>query len=127
MLNISIKGDNMELTEAIVSALEKKIGTLDKYLAHLGTPQEARVEVGKTTTHHKKGRLFRVEVNLRLPVSTGLIRAEATSFRLYDAVDLVKEELKKEISNILGTKRTATMKGARRAKTLGTETELARE
>ncbi len=123
MLNVILKGTNIELTDAIVAAIQKKIGMLDKYLAHMGTPKEIRVEVGKTTHHHKKGRVFRVEVNLRLPAH--LLRAEATSYKLYDAIDLAKDEVKREISKVVGTHRDALRKGVRRLKELGNESDLA--
>jgi ribosomal subunit interface protein len=121
MLKVMIKGINIELTDAITEAIEKKIGTLDKYLQHAGVPREAWVEVGKSTNHHKKGKVFRVVVDLVLPHKK--LRAEADSFKLYDALDLAKDELKGEISKAVGAKWTSILKGARKAKEAGTETE----
>ena len=122
MLKIDIFANDMELTDAIRSAIETKLGTLDKFLEHAGTPQELRVDVGKTTQHHNKGQLFRAEANLRIPGD--LIRAENTSYELYGAIDLLKDELKREIVKKTGAKTDSVRDGARRAKEQGTETEL---
>ena len=122
MLKIDIHGNEMELTDAIVAAIETKLGALDKYLTHIGEPKTLRVEVGKTTHHHNKGQLFRAEANLSLPGR--LIRAENTSYELYGAIDLVKDELKREILKMISAKTDARRDGARAAKEEGTETEL---
>lgn len=122
MLKVDIKGAEIELTEAIVSSIETKLATLDKYLATVGTPRDLRVEVGKTTHHHNKGQLFRAEANLKIPGH--LIRAETTSYKLYDAIDLVKDDLKREILKVTKTKIDEKRAGARTAKEKGTETEL---
>ncbi len=122
MLKIDIHGTDMELTGAITTAIETKLGALDKYLTHIGEPKTLRVEVGKTTHHHNKGQVFRAEANLNLPGC--LIRAENTSYELYGAIDLVKDELKREILKLVGSKTDARRAGERKAKEQGTETEL---
>jgi putative sigma-54 modulation protein len=122
MLKVDIKGTEMELTESIVASIETKLATLDKYLATAGSPCELRVEVGKTTHHHNKGQLFRAEANLKIPGH--LIRAEETSYKLYDALDLVKDQLKREILKITKSAVDEKRAGAREAKEQGTETKL---
>ena len=62
----NIKSTNFDLTAAIKSYVEKRMGELDRVLTHLGQPQEARVEIGKISNHHKKGDIFRFEINLKV-------------------------------------------------------------
>lgn len=95
-MRILIKATNFSLTPAIVDYIRKKIGGLNKYLKRLDSSVvEARTEVGKITEHHKKGDIFRAEVNLKLPGK--LLRAEEEGGDLYSAIDFVHDELKREI------------------------------
>ncbi len=122
MLKIDIASKDLELTDAIVAAIEKKIGSLDKYLGSAAQPIEARVEVYKTTNHHKKGELFEAVVNL--DIGGNLIRTEASGTELYEAIDLAKDQLKREIVKEIDEKIDVRRSGAREAKEQGTETEL---
>ena len=95
-MQINIKGTLIPLTPAIESYVHKKIGALEKFLKQFKPASvEARVEVGKTTGHHKKGNIFRAEVNLSIPKE--LLRAEFSADDLYAAIDLVHDELKRQI------------------------------
>lgn len=93
----------MELTPAIKAYVEKKIGGLDKFLAHLGTAVEAWVEVGRTSFHHHTGEgVFRAECDLRVPHK--VLRAEATDKDLHTAIVKVKDELQIQIKKYKGEK-----------------------
>ncbi|MBI5230371.1 MAG: ribosome-associated translation inhibitor RaiA [Candidatus Magasanikbacteria bacterium] len=109
-MQITIKGTIIPLTPAIESYVHKKIGALEKFLKQFKPATvEARVEVGKTTEHHHKGNVFRAEVNLHLPKQ--LLRAEYSAGDLYAAIDLVHDELKRQIiarKNKLVKRRTHT-------------------
>lgn len=122
MLKLDIRGIEMEVTEAIASAVEEKLATLDKYLETAGTPRELRVEVGKTTHHQNKGEVFSAQANLMIPGH--VIRVEETAFRLYDAIDMLKDALKREILKITKSVIDEKRSGAREAKEQATETEL---
>jgi putative sigma-54 modulation protein len=122
MLKLDIRGTEMEITEAISAAIEEKLATLDKYLESVGTPRELRVEVGKTTHHHNKGEVFRVDANLVMPGH--VIRVEETASDLYGAIDLAKDKLKNEIIKVTKSQIDVKRDGAREAKENATETEL---
>ena len=122
MLKIDLASKDMKLTDAIVAEVEKKIGTLDKYLQSAGSPAEVRVEVFKTTNHHKKGEIFSVIANLK--VKGKLSRVETTGTELYEAIDKAKDELKREIIQTDNKNIDARRDGSRKAKAAGTETEL---
>ena len=95
-MQIYIKGTLISLTPAIESYVHKKIGALEKYLKKFKPETvEAKVEVGKTTEHHNKGKIFRAEVNLELPKQ--MLRAVYEANDLYEAIDLVHDELKRQI------------------------------
>lgn len=97
-MQINIKSTLIPLTPAIESYVHKKIGALEKFLKQFKPASvEARVEVGKTTEHHHKGDVFRAEVNLHIPKQ--LLRAEYEAGDLYAAIDLVHDELKRQIIN----------------------------
>lgn len=92
-MQIDIKGTNLELTQSIKDYVEEKIGGLEKFFDQI---LEARVEVGITTKHHQKGKIFRAEVNLEVPKKY-IIRAEAERDDLYMAINEVKDELQRQI------------------------------
>ncbi|MFZ2681989.1 MAG: ribosome-associated translation inhibitor RaiA [Patescibacteria group bacterium] len=89
-----IKGTNMELTEAIKAYVEKRLSSLDK-LTEKYSPCDAAVEVGKTSQHHQKGEVFFAEFNLTIPGET--LRATSTQEDLYAAIDVAKDELRRQI------------------------------
>jgi len=88
-MQIDIKGTNLELTQAIKDYINEKIGGLEKFFDQI---LEARVEVGLTSKHHQKGKIFRAEANLEVP-QKHIIRAEAEREDLYMAINEVKDEL----------------------------------
>ncbi len=94
----TIKATNFELTGAIKSYIEKRMGELDRVLTHLGEPQNAHVEIGKVSNHHHSGDIFRFEINLKVPGQ--LLRAEYESSDLYKSIDLGKDELERQIREL---------------------------
>ncbi|MBI4133195.1 ribosome-associated translation inhibitor RaiA [Candidatus Uhrbacteria bacterium] len=113
---VSIKGTNVTLTPSITDTIEKKFLALSKFTVRMEPMAELSVEVGKTTRHHKKGLIWRAEVMLRVPHA--VLRAEATEIGLYGAIDLVKDELERQIKQYKEKTLTRVRKGARRAKKL---------
>lgn len=97
-MKIKIKGTQLEVTPAIRSAIEEKIGSLGRFIEkyEVEGELEAFVEVGRTTAHHHKGEVFRAEVNLELPGH--LIRVEETGDDLYPLITKVRDVLKHEIT-----------------------------
>jgi len=122
MLKIDIRGEEIELTEAITEAVEKKLGALDKFLESVGTPKELRVNVGKTTDHHNNGKIFMAEADLLIPGHK--IHAEAMGDELYAAIDKLKDELKNRLLKTVKSTIDQHRAGAREAKEQGTETKL---
>jgi len=92
----NIQAANMELTDAIRSHVEKRISQLEKLTMRF-EPATINVQVGKTSNHHQKGEVFRAEFNLDIPGK--LLRTEATKEDLYEAIDVAKEDLKRQLSD----------------------------
>jgi len=107
-MKIIIKTTGFELTPSIKNYINEKIGSIAKFLPDLfnkeyydgyfgkGKPKvEAWVEVGKTTKHHRKGKVFFAECQMNLP--GGTVRVEATSNDLKQAIVEVKDKLQREV------------------------------
>lgn len=90
-MKVTIKATNLELTTEIKEAIEEKIGTLDRFIPNINMPLEAVVEVGRETRHHKKGKIYYAEVNIRMPGK--VLRSEAKEENIFKAINTVKDEL----------------------------------
>ncbi|MEK9185323.1 MAG: ribosome-associated translation inhibitor RaiA [Patescibacteria group bacterium] len=110
-MHIVIKTTNFSLTPAIDSHIRNSLGMLKKIVQSFGDEIETRVEVGRTSFHHKKGDVFFAEVNLMLGKSK--LRSCVESTDVYSAIDMVKDELKNEILRFKGKKETMFRRGAR--------------
>ena len=114
-MQIEIKCTGIELTDALRSYVESKLGRLGKFV-HGQDSFLITVELGKTTAHHHKGEVFRAEANMRH--DGVLIRAEATAEDLYAAIDLLKEEANRELVNRKTKQESLARRGARSLKSL---------
>ena len=111
-MNIVIKATNLILTPGLQEYLEKKINSLSK-LVKSGADEhiETRVELGRTTFHHKKGEVFFAEVNLS--IGKHMLRARQETTDIHSAIDEVKDELKAELVKFKGKRETLFLRGAR--------------
>jgi putative sigma-54 modulation protein len=101
-MRIHTKAQHIGLTPAISAYVEKRLGSLGKYVSYADSYDDARVEVTleKTNDHHNtSGEQFIAKANL--DARTLHIFAEATDADLYAAIDKLKDELQRE----LGSKR----------------------
>ena len=94
---ISLLGTNMDLTDAIKAYIDERIDTLEKLTTHFEPAAELRVEVGKTTNHHAKGPFFRAEMQLAIPGD--VFRSEATEEDLYKAIDVARDDIKRQLQD----------------------------
>jgi putative sigma-54 modulation protein len=88
-MTITLRGTNLELTEALKAYVDEKIGGLTKFFDSI---QQANVDIGMRSHHHQKGDIFYAEVNLQVPGE--LIRVVKEADDLYKAIDSVKDHLK---------------------------------
>ncbi|MBI4128993.1 MAG: ribosome-associated translation inhibitor RaiA [Parcubacteria group bacterium] len=123
-IEIRIRTLHVDLTEALRAYIEEKIGSLGKFLPERNTRSLAEVEVARTTRHHKHGKIFRASVLLAYNGKN--IRAEENESDLYAAIDLVKDELQRELNTLKGKMRSVHLREARAAKGVVRITRLAR-
>lgn len=94
-MKVDIKGNGLELTDAIRSFVEEKMATLDAKVERFGDSVTAEVEVARTTEHHHKGDVFRAEVHVRLPGH--LVYASSEHEDLYVAINDAKKDAERQV------------------------------
>ena len=57
-MQIVLKATNITLSPSINDYVNITLGSLDKLTQNMGETVEMRVEVGRSTFHHKKGEVF---------------------------------------------------------------------
>jgi ribosomal subunit interface protein len=112
-MKINIKATGIELTPAISEYVDRKISALEKYFSQ-SPDAVARVEVGRNTQHHKSGEVFKAEVHI---LGSGFdLYAVSESTDLYSAIDLVKDEITRELTHEKGKRFARARRGARYVK-----------
>ena len=102
-MKVTIKATNLELTPAIKKAIEEKIATLDKFIPYVDTSIEAFFEVALETRHHRKGKIYYAEANIKVPGK--ILRSEAREENIYKAINTVKDELQRLLKKYKGISR----------------------
>ncbi|MDD8049446.1 MAG: ribosome-associated translation inhibitor RaiA [Thomasclavelia sp.] len=87
-MKISIRGKNVEITDAIEAKVNDQLSKLDKYFI-VGSDVEAKV-LARTYSYGQK-------IEVTIPTDHVLLRAEAVDDDLYNAVDKVIEKLESQI------------------------------
>ena len=99
-MKIIIAGKNIEVTPGLKSAVEEKIGKLERYF----TPE---TEVHVTLSVEKE----RQKIEVTIPVKGSIIRSEQVSNDMYVSIDLVEEiierQLKKYKNKLIDQKQSA--------------------
>ena len=108
-MNINLQAKNMELTEAIRDYVLNKDTNLGRLLANKNG-LNISFEVSKNTNHHKSGNVFHADCLINLDGEK--FYASADEEDLYQAIDVVKENLFREISKNKDRKQTLFKRGA---------------
>ncbi len=87
-MKFNIRGNKMDITPAIKSYIEEKIGRLDKYLEN---PNEITANVVAKV----RGKDQIVEVTI--PIKKIILRGEESHNDLYAAIDLVSDKIERQI------------------------------
>lgn len=85
-MRFTIVGKNIEVTGGLRSAVEEKIGKLDKYFS---TETEANVTLSVEKERQK--------IEVTIPVKGNIIRAEEVSNDMYVSIDLVEEIIERQL------------------------------
>ncbi len=91
-MRLQFYAKNIELTDQIKEHFENKLVVLKKYKGKLKLLQ-VRIDVSRDG-HHKKGDVFRVEVNVDLPDK--VLRVEGTGADLFSTLDEVARKLERQ-------------------------------
>jgi ribosomal subunit interface protein len=95
-MNINIKTTGISLTPSISDYVEKRLRPIEKLLQDDSTVQ-CDVELAKTTNHHRHGDIFKAEVHI---VGKDMdIFATVEKEDMYAAIDLVQEEVIRQIKS----------------------------
>ena len=121
----TLKATNLEMTEAIRAYVEEKILPLEKHLTQVGSPHDLHLELGRTTNHHKGGNVFRAEARLNIP-GHGFY-ADAESQDLYASIDMLRDELDRQLRDYTEKFRNKNRKEGARLKEITHTSELLRE
>ena len=86
-----------DLTAGLEDYVDKKLDSLAKFVKRFEDAGEAEiwVEISRTTKRHKKGEMFKVVVDLRLPKKT--LRAEGYAVNIRTAIDEARDMMRLEI------------------------------
>ena len=110
-MNFITKATNITLSPSLENHIENSLGSLRKLVRSFGEEIETRVEVGRSTFHHKKGEVFFAEVNLK--IGKILLRSKSEAVSIQSAIDEVRDELRNEIVKFKDKKETVFRRGAR--------------
>lgn len=109
-MNINYKTKNIVLDEEVKNYLEEKIGGLiEKYLLKLDEKENIQVdcEVARET-HHQKGNVYYVEVNMELPGR--ILRVAKYHSDIKSGIDEVESDLKRQIKKYREINKAKTRK-----------------
>lgn len=115
-MNIQLKGTNISLTDAIQEYVDKKLSPLERFVNAQNPDTVCNVEVGKTSSHHKHGDMYRAEVRIALPSKNIYVQAEESD--LYSAIDKVKDEAYHALSNNKDRQHSAIRRGGAKIKNM---------
>lgn len=85
-MNLVISGKNLDITEGLRSAVEDKIGKLERYF-------NDSTEVHVTMSTEKN----RQKIEVTIPMKGSIIRAEEVSSDMYVSIDLVEEVIERQL------------------------------
>lgn len=112
---VSLKNTNIKISQSIREYLDEKIVKLvEKLIKKSDELLKLDLEVGRITRHHKHGKVFRAEANLI--IGSRNLYADAVGEDLHEAIDLLEEELEREIKKFKEKRTVLERQGARKFK-----------
>ncbi len=93
-MKIDLMAKNLDLTDPIRKFIDEKVGGLGKLFKD-DKNISAKVEIARTTKHHRSGEVYYAEVNLF--IDGKYLRAESNDLDVRNAITKTKDALKLEI------------------------------
>ena len=106
-MNINIKTTLMKITPEISEYIEKRFSSFERFFKD-DTSTKCDIEIAKTTNHHKNGDIFRAEVHIVAKDKN--IYASAEKEDCFIAIDMVKDEVLREIKTLKDKKQSIIRK-----------------
>jgi ribosomal subunit interface protein len=113
-MRTTVKATNIEHTNAIDAYLAKRLGELERILEPKEKSELARIELGKSTKHHHKGKLFFAEITFHVKKKN--FRATGEGSDLYEAIDNMQTMIVREVKRHHQTMQKNTRQGGREMK-----------
>lgn len=111
---VQIRSDNLEITDAIRSYIDKKVSQLAKFTRTKEGSTTLEIEIAKERAEQNNDDLFRAEINAL--VDGQFFRYSANAGDLYAALDLMKDGIIRELTQTQNKKRDLIRRGAAAAK-----------
>jgi ribosomal subunit interface protein len=115
IMNTNIKAGSIELTPAISDYVDKRLKKVADLLEN-DPALKCDVELSRTTSHHNKGDIFRAEVHIVGSGKDIYVAREETD--LYAAIDLVRDEVLREVKANKSKQISAVRRGGARMKNM---------
>ncbi|PLT32613.1 ribosome hibernation-promoting factor, HPF/YfiA family [Bacillus sp. V5-8f] len=88
-MNYNVRGENIEVTPAIREYVERKIGKLERYFSNTeNVNAHVNLKVNNNTTS---------KVEVTIPMTNLVLRAEEANADMYAAIDLIVDKLERQI------------------------------
>ena len=115
-MEIRIQGTQLDLTPSLKEYTQSKLEGVARLVDSIDADGGVilDVEIERTTHHHRKGDVYRAEMNLKVPGK--LLRAEETAEDVHQAIVEVINELEREVKKYKGKYRDEQIKEARKLK-----------
>ncbi len=118
-MRFTITGRNIKLSRSIgVYTREKLAKLLGRFFKDPRTTDAAAVDIGlsRVTRRHRKGMVWKADAVLAPPNRKRPLYAEATAQDVHSAIDILAEEVEREIQKYKGKFVALARRGARAAK-----------
>jgi len=116
-MRVTIRRKNLDITPALQRYIELKLlKPIRRSLRNI-LAEELPIldlELYRRTRHHRKGDVYHAEANLSLDGK--ILRAHVDQEDMRAAIDLLEEELERQILTMKGRRRTMELRRRRRAK-----------
>ena len=116
-MKINFQAKNIEITPAIHDYVVKKVTNLGKLLSEIEERDGEIIvlfSISKTTHHHKGGEVFHADCSINIKGKK--FYSSVNSEDMYQAIDMVKDNLYSEINKEKDKKQTLFHRGARSIK-----------
>ncbi len=111
MMQVTLNGKGIELTDAIRDYAEKKMKSLEKFYNKI---MRANITVGLETHHHQKGKIYIAECKLEVPGKD--LFASKNEKTLYKAIDKIRDYLEEELKKHKTKRREKNQKDKRKVR-----------